>query len=561
MGYGGLTIQTIDPNFYKKAIEKSFLIVDKDLQVVPFKLRPVQDMFLKAARGRDIILKSRQQGFSSLILAMFTIDFLMIENVRNVVISHEAGATQRLFDKVKYYIDSISKTFPGVSPVKFKVNTRQEIVNESKNSTFYIGTAGARAFGHGDMISNLHMSEVSRYPNGERTYSALVQAVPQTGRIILETTANGYGNFFYNIWTKNTEPGSTYQTHFFPWYLSPEYKMPVTKGTEFTEEELEIAKTYKLNREQLMWRRFKVEEVNGDIERFNESFPATASEAFIVSGHPVWSPSLLRFYMLQIKQPLVIGNLLGYDRNVTVEKNEKGFLKIYREPKEFHRYVIGADVAEGKTISTEGDTTRTDSSCAQVVDAATLEQVAVLYGKLDPDVFGRQLELLGTLYNNALIAVERNSMGISTLITLRDLYYPNLYYKEQFGLIAEKTTSQLGWQTSGETKSLMIADATRLLREKRPMIYDEETLGEMMSFVRTPSGLAEAAPGAHDDRVMAYLIALEMVGKPQARARGNDIERPGTGDGVFYLNGVAFGKDGMPVNPEDVVSDDYDFSI
>jgi hypothetical protein len=852
---------------------------------VPFKLNEVQDMFLREATGADIILKSRQQGLSSLILALFTVDFLTVENVKNVVISHEQKATIRLLDRVKYYLNSLKKTFKGDPPFNLKYNSRYEMVNTQKNSVFYIGTAGGRAFGHGDTINNLHFclsennmvighngfvdkinslgtltkdvrtgtgclaevkclskkttkklghdhllsiksfgnqslplevtpdhkiltrefktgkpvwkradeltkkdyigfplnnpshkvkffrvdyvkgyksgvktfqhtlslnydlgllsgwylaegsiikakygfkgfilsvdtdeekeiknlinkfsdliqsvgvsinknsrskniriysrplgkylielfnekdgknipdvvwnyprefllglikglilgdgsikesrsvsfssvrpqlvvqlkrllislrigypsinitpaskkwnrnnrerwtlilfgsaniklrrilgwkmpdfkthpvlrkrhsnwnfgrkdwrrgkdyywskitsieqieapkfvydlvlehpchsyttvsgvvhnSEISRYQDAERIYTGVIQAVPKDGRIIIETTANGYGNFFYKLWNKNVRGGS-YTNHFFPWFRSKEYTLPVPKGTEFTEEELKIAEKYGLTREQLQWRRWKIEQLNGDVDRFNESFPATPEEAFIVSGNPVWSSSLMKEYLLRVKKPMVVGNLVGYNKNVTVERNEKGYLKIYRKPQEFHRYVIGADVAAGKMISSEGDLPDTDYSCAQVIDANTLEQVAVFHGRIDPDMYGRQLELLGTLYNNALIAVERNSLGLATLITLRDLYYPNIYFKEQFGLIAEKTTSEMGWETTSESKGLMIADTTRLLREKRLVIYDEETIGEMMSFVRTPSGLAEAIPGAHDDR-------------------------------------------------------------
>ena len=113
-----------DYNFYKRAIEKMFQIVNKDMIAVPFKLNPPQDRMLKELDGsnRDIILKARKEGISSLVGAMFLVDWLTIENVKCVMISHEDKATQRLFDRVRYFLDSLSKTWPGELPYKTKYN-------------------------------------------------------------------------------------------------------------------------------------------------------------------------------------------------------------------------------------------------------------------------------------------------------------------------------------------------------------------------------------------------------------------------------------------------------
>src|SRR3990167_7011039 len=183
-------VKPFDYEFYQKGIEKLFLIINRDGVTVPFKLFEAQKKVLYSLTGRDIILKARQEGISSLILALFTLDFLTIDNVRCVVISHEASATQRLFDKVKFYLDSLKTTFPGDIPYKLKYNSRTELVNTERNSIFYVGTAGARAFGHGETINNLHVSELSRYPDQEPLMVGLMQAFPQSGRISIETTAN-----------------------------------------------------------------------------------------------------------------------------------------------------------------------------------------------------------------------------------------------------------------------------------------------------------------------------------------------------------------------------------
>ena len=163
-----------DLTFYKTAIEKSFLIVDKQAKTIPFILNEPQNKILAALKDKDIILKARQEGISSLVLALFTIDFITIENVRCVVIAHESGATQRLFDRVKFYLDSLKTTFPGDLPYKLKYNSKSELVNTEKNSIFYIGTAGARVFGRGDTIHNLHISEFAFWDNQEKMFTSLL---------------------------------------------------------------------------------------------------------------------------------------------------------------------------------------------------------------------------------------------------------------------------------------------------------------------------------------------------------------------------------------------------
>jgi hypothetical protein len=546
---------------YKNRIEKSFDIINKDGDTKPFLLNPAQDTLLNELSGMDIVLKSRQQGISSLILAMFAIDFLSVENVRCVVISHEAKATQRLFDRVKYYIESFAKKFPGDAPFTLKVNTRGEMINEKNNASFYVGTAGARAFGRGDTINNLHVSELPQWQNQERTLTGLLEAVPRNGRIIIEATANGFGDYFYNLWERNKERPSPFMTHFLPWFKSPEYTYPLRGDEIFLDghpsygDEVETMNKYHLTKEQMAWRRMKIDQFNGSLDKFNQEYPASAEEAFIVSGNPIWSPTMLRFYILKTKAPKVIGNIQGL-HPITVERNERGYVSIWETPNEFHRYVIGADVSEGKVVA-EGDESKSrDYSCAQVIDQNTMEQVAVWHGRLEPDLFGRQIDLLGRYYNNALVAVERNAMGLTTLTALRDIYYPNLYYREKFGLISEKVTNELGWVTDSSSRELAITDTTKLLRDRRLMLYDPSTLMEMKSFVRDERGVPHAAASSHDDRVMSLVIAVEMLGKNSAEVSGNPIERTGLAEGIFTMNGVTFGRDGQPADPENYSEDD-----
>lgn len=92
---------------YAKAklfIEDELTIIDKTGTEVPFKLNPIQDKFVQEATGKDIILKARQQGFSSFILGAFTKDFIYKENSLSVVIADLADNSQDLLSRVKHYL-------------------------------------------------------------------------------------------------------------------------------------------------------------------------------------------------------------------------------------------------------------------------------------------------------------------------------------------------------------------------------------------------------------------------------------------------------------------------
>ena len=182
------------------------------MESVPYVLNPPQKRILQELGNMDMILKARQEGISSLILAMFTVDFLTVENIRCVVISHEDKSTQRLFDRVRYFLESMKRNWPGELPYTLKYNSKHELVNTQKNSYFYIGTAGAKAFGRGDTINNLHVSELALWPDQERTMIGLIQAVPKAGKIVIESTANGIGDYFYKLWIKSKEGDGNHDT-------------------------------------------------------------------------------------------------------------------------------------------------------------------------------------------------------------------------------------------------------------------------------------------------------------------------------------------------------------
>lgn len=257
------------PEAYLKNIAK-FDIVDKTGQVVPFILNKEQRKLLETMTDRDIVLKCRQIGFSSLILAIFTLDFLLVNNSRAVVISHDTESAQKLLDRVRFFIQSAEDK--GLK-IDLKYNSRNELANREKNSTFYIGKAGSKSFGRGDTINNLHLSEWAYYEHPERLLASILQAVtPSKSKVFIESTGNGM-NYFKKFWDKSKAGETGFKTHFF--------------DNSFYSKEFLSQKRKELGE-----------------EMYKQEYPVNDTEAFISSGSPFFDMKSLAYYMEQVTGPI-----------------------------------------------------------------------------------------------------------------------------------------------------------------------------------------------------------------------------------------------------------------
>jgi len=257
---------------YKKFIEGRLKLVNKESEIAPFILNDIQNKYLlDDATGRDVILKARQQGFSSLILALFTADFLLKENQRNVIVADISDNATELLDRVKFYIKSYEDVVG--TPVPLKYNSKYELFNEATNSRYTIGTADNTDFGRSKTITNLHFSEAAFYLHFDKLIAGAMQAVVPVGRVIIETTANGYG-YFKTFW----DECKLGERNFKPLF----YKASDFYPKEFLEE--------------------KKKELR---EMFPQEYPETDTEAFLSSGEMFFSADALKWYLDNAREDYV----------------------------------------------------------------------------------------------------------------------------------------------------------------------------------------------------------------------------------------------------------------
>jgi len=294
----------------------------------------LEDQKQSTGKVRALILKGRQQGCSTYVQAR---DFFIVSTTKGMkafIITHEAEATKNLFEMTKRYNDELPA---GLIP-KPDTSSAKELKFNTLNSSYSVGTAGNKSVGRSQTIQLFHGSEVAYWPHAEEHAKGILQAVPNEKgtEIILESTANGIGNYFYNMWIAAETGKSDFQAIFIPWYWQPEYRdFPENyELLSITDEEEDLLNNHKengLTKEHLLWRRKKLLEFSNDFETgkelFNVEYPMTALDAF---RNPVTDRFIkanmvnkARKNKVESQSPLVIGvdpAISDHDRTAIIRR-------------------------------------------------------------------------------------------------------------------------------------------------------------------------------------------------------------------------------------------------
>lgn len=476
-----------------KIIETLFKVADKKRNDVDFILNPAQRDLDATFTGRDLIPKARQKGISTYYLGRFTAACLMYRNTRAVVISHDSLSTEKMLDRVHYFIENIR----GPKPVIGKSSTN-EITFPKTNSVFYIGTAGARVFGRGDTISHLHCSEIAYWPNPLETMTGLLQAVPfDTGEVGIESTGKGVGNYYHNLCMRAKDGKGRYKLHFYSWLFDDEYSLPLSPAEqedimnnllEELDEPNEVARN-NLTAGQIAFRRMRLEELDYDIQKFKQEYPSTLDECFQAS-----SDSIFKVVNHQPKEEWV-SPCHGDSHMAGLEEH----------PVQGQKYIVGGDVGAG---------VEKDNSVMEVFTFPQLEQVAEYASNtIQPDDFGLLLARFGKFFNDAFVTVENNNFGILTLKTLLDNYDSTMIFRTEHG--ATKIIDY-GFRTTASTRPMILGELVKLIK-KEMEIHSDYLKGELSTFIQNSSGKSEADINCLDDRVMA--TAMIAAGITEAGLR------------------------------------------
>jgi hypothetical protein len=465
-------------------VEHLYKIVDKNSRLIVFKKNPIQRYFDESKHNRNLILKARQQGFTTYECIDGLDDVLFHKNFTMVIIAHEDKAVKNIFKKIRRAWDEIEPDLKSF--LNLVVNT-----DSANELSFNNGSAIRVALSsRSDTVNRLHISELgkicAKYPGkAEEIITGAFPSVPRGGRIDIESTAEGelgeFHDMFWQYYGSETKNEIDFKAFFFPWFNNPEYSLKAK--VDLPKDMVDYQVRFGLSVEQITWYYYESLVQKG---KMKQEYPSTPDEAFISSGNTFFDP-------------IVVGNIR------TKVGHQVGDWTYYDSYISGHIYVLGADVAEG---------VGRDSSTCVVLDTTKNEPIVVAEYKsnrIPPDLFAYEVKNGATMYGNCLAAVERNNHGHTTLSKLKEIYY-NIYLEEKFDNLLNKRTKKLGWHTNLSTKPKMLSELCTAVNESNIEVVSPSIVKEMRTYQADDLNIVKAKSDdtKHWDLLMALAIAYQM---------------------------------------------------
>lgn len=484
------------------------------------------------------ILKARRQGISTYCCARMQHAVETVEGFQALSMADKAELPRQWIRRAKiWYSGQPRDARPPIAN-----STANELYFAGLGSRYFIGSAEGKTPGMGDGLAGLHVSEVENFLSPAKMFADLNPAIeydnPRT-LVFRESTGEMEGSYWHETVLASLKGGSGWKLVFLPWFISPEYARP-TKLTpaDYTAEERElvalarkwavehlehaaIAGFEAIRPEQVEWRRFIIATFfAGDPIVFASRYPATIAEAFMSVGSLGLPGSIVRQHKLTARPPIerftLVREISGKVVKVPCEADSGPHWQLFEPFDEWTEYALGADVAEGIVSDLSDDRSERDFSAIVAINRRTLTTAGLYHGRIEPDLFGKQLRMAGEFFNMAWLAPEVNSAGMATLAEVRT--YPHLMLRD--GSPDDPTPPEaqpmekLGWKTTGTSRDLLIDSWVAACRpepghgfEGQIVCLIPELAREEGTFIRGKTGRREHRPGCHDDVLFAGMVA------------------------------------------------------
>ena len=527
---------------HKRYCRDVLKIEDKAGDIVPLKLNLPQKIIQKIASKqladeghiRLIVLKARQEGISTLVESWIFKKTSTNPNNHALIISHSTDSAQ----KIKKMCDLYYRELPEWLKPQTRFENKDQLTFDTKkrgqkglNSSIDLDTAKNLDAGASFTFQAVHLSEVARFDriradlNVSDTLTSLFNSVPRGkgSMIVIESTAQGVGNTFHSFWNDAVEGLNDFIPVFLPWYYLPEYQMELEPGEKLElmdeYEEVELLKIVPtLSHAQLKWRRWVIRNnCRGKLDLFKQEYPTFPEEAFLYSGDTVFDAPIVKKRMDDCYEGFKCHVSLDDVGDTQYRQSRRGMWEFWATPDLSDSYVMGADVAMGLE--------KGDYSAAALISRKNYELVGIFHGKVRPERFAEQLLLVGKDFNNALMAIEANNHGLTTITTLRNqLGYANIYRRRTFDRLKMHVSQELGWLTTAATRPMLIDAAVNAVQEHPCDLHSKILLKECLTFVMSEKGKLEAMPGCHDDLLIAFAIAMKVVFQTRYSYEDEDLE-------------------------------------
>lgn len=505
---------------------------------IPFVLNRPQRRLLAVMEGqrtagkpvRVILLKARQWGGSTLVQMYLAWMQMVRHKGWNSLICGHLHATSK---SIKRMYNLMLRHYPRellddgealrFSKLEGQPNVQQI---EARECLVITGSSRSEDAVRGYDISLAHLSEVAFWKDSAmhspddvvRSVCGSVALKPETV-IVLESTANGVGDYFHDEWLRANMDCSDKEPVFVPWHEIGIYRQQVDDAQALWEQMDDYERTLwkdGCTLEQIAWYHAKRREYRTP-ELMMAEYPSSASEAFATSGHHVFG----REELDELEKtcplvPLAVGEMVAdgmsgekAKQNVRFCKTGNGLLKIWEMPvtqsPQSVKYMVVVDVG--------GRSQGSDYSVIAVwcvpSPGGLPSIVAQWRGHIDHDELAIKAMQIAVFYNKALLVIESNTLT-NEAARAGESDYILEKLSHLYGKVYQRSKAKLGFHTNVKTKSKSIAELIGAVRNGEYIERDIEAVNEMRCY-EDHNGRYAAQQGKHDDILMTRAIGLYLM--------------------------------------------------
>ena len=504
---------------------------------------------------RDLILKARQLGFSTIIQAFaFTIVTWLFPNVYFYLVAQDQEMAELIFDRTNRFYHELppnqQRRLTGN-----RVNQQRLSYAKPWHSKIIVTTAMKFSLARGLTPLGYHFSEYATWPGKpEQVRLSIHNAMPKPNENpftigCIEST--GRVGHFYQLWQDAEAGKNGFMTHFYPWLTKTTYSLPL-QGTEilrnavYSEKDPEIQEYIKardINRNQVKWLLETLErDCGNELRLFSQEYPSTPADAFQLDS-AAWFKvnALLRLEQRVASNPPIFTGFVQPDSRfidkIVYEFVSRpiGNLLIWENYILGAAYVMGQDVGEGIDQAycvayvmrcPDPPGLNTENPCREHRIVAELRDNIT-----SPEEFTIQAWCLGHSYGYQLWCIERTGMGLSAcrvaggdgLAPYRAFRkYPRLYTEISYNKELQQDTRVVGYFTGGTSKLALLGHFRRAVNEGTFTMFSSHLLHEMKGFTwiagdKGSRGTWEQTSvdpktkKGQDDCIMAAALTYEMA--------------------------------------------------
>lgn len=293
-------------NMYR--IRPKRAVVGETSRLQQMKPNRMQVDYLRKRTNRDLILKMRQGGVTTLSCIQATDSGVWEDSFQSAIMAHILPNVKGFLRIIKAAFNAYKADWGSLHEVTPIIDNVNELGIKETGSNIRVCTDAK-----GLTLDFLHISEAC-FVEDDRISEA-VEAVPLTGQVIMESTPNIAAGMFYDMWSLRLKGEyCPYKDHFYPWWWHyPEEQdlefLRAEDNFNYTDKEEVLIKAHNLTQKHILWRRMKIAEAGSDEAEFLRKYPEDPSTCFLYGSHSVFSIDALAHMFRSEKSPAFTGFL------------------------------------------------------------------------------------------------------------------------------------------------------------------------------------------------------------------------------------------------------------